>query len=249
MSGNGPGHRDGDVLAVDRDAVPLLALGVLAGVGALVVLGTSEVVLGVLGARTRRERLGVERAADAERDLFGGDGLAVLPRGVVTNGEGPLGVVLVVGAEVGGEVRDQHGLAILVADVLGQRPARERLLDRVARDEPSAGRVERVGARVAGEVDRDGPSRARTLDRGSGTLAPGVLAACPLVGPNPAVSPVAGPLCRSATAGSEGQQSSARPKGHRQTSPTHPLRSRQAMRRTRSQRSLTWASPPRLAGA
>ena len=82
-------HPDGDVLAVDRDTVPLLARGVLAGVGAVVGLGAGEVLREVPGARTRRELLGVERATDAERDLVGSDRLAVLPRGVVTNGEGP----------------------------------------------------------------------------------------------------------------------------------------------------------------
>ena len=47
---------------------------------------------------------------------------------------------------------------------------RERLLDRVARDGPAAGRVERVGAGVAGQVDRDGPAGGGALDLGGGAL-------------------------------------------------------------------------------
>ena len=192
----------------DGDAVPLLALGVLAGVGTLVVLAALEVRLGVLGARARREGVGVERAADAERDLVGGDGLAVLPRGVVTDGEGPLRVVVVGRAQVGGEVGDQQRLTVLVAGVLGQRAARERLLDRVARDGPPASRVERVGTGVAGQVDRDGAAGGRALDVCGGALALSVLAAALLGTEGPVRSSAAGATVvrRPAATGSEGQQ-------------------------------------------
>ena len=155
-------------------AVVLLAL---VGVGTLVVLAAQEVVLGVLGAGTRREGVGVERALDAPGDLLGGDGLAVLPLRVVADREGPLREVVVGRAQVGREVGDQHRLALLVTHVLRERAVGQRLLDRVAGDGPAVGRVERVGAGVAGQVDRDGPTSGGALDLGGGALTLGVLAA------------------------------------------------------------------------
>ena len=148
----------------------------LVGVGTVVAVSVSEVVLGVLGAGTRREGVGVERALDAPGDLLGGDRLAVLPRRVVADRERPLGEVLVGAAQVGREVRDEDHLAgLVVAGVLGQRPVRERLLDRVARHRPAVGRVEVLGARVVRQVHRDGAARRSALDLGRGALALWVL--------------------------------------------------------------------------
>ncbi len=170
--GEGLGHLDGDVLAVDLDTAPLRAgVVVLLGVGAFVLARTEEVGLGVLGTRTGREVLGVHRTADAERDLFSGDRLAGLPRGVVTDRERPLREVLVGRAQVGREVRDQDHVAGLgVAHVLGQRAARERLLDRVAGHRPATRGVQVGGTGVARQQHRDLAAGFGALDLGCGAL-------------------------------------------------------------------------------
>ncbi len=179
----------------------------LSDVRPVVLPGLPEVGLGVLGARTGRERLGVHRALDAPRDLLGSDRLAVLPRGVVADRERPLGVVVVGGAEVGGQVGDQHHLAGLgVAGVLRQRPVRQGLLDRVAGDGPAVGRVQRVRTGVAGQEDRDGPARRGTLDVGSGALTVRVLADLGGVGERPVGVRAAGVVARAATCGQRQQR-------------------------------------------
>src|SRR4029078_11241029 len=98
-------HRDRDLVAVDLDAVVLRAR---VGVHALVVGSTLEVHVRVVLAGAGREAGSVHAPGHAEGDVLGGDGLAVLPLHTGTDREGPLGVVVVVGAQVGGEVHDQH---------------------------------------------------------------------------------------------------------------------------------------------
>ncbi len=158
------------------------------------------------------------------------------------------------------------GWPLLVADVLRQRAAGERLLDRVARDGPSGGRVERVGTRVAGEVDGDGAASGSSVDLRCGALTLSVLGAPLLVAEGPVrASAVVAIVRRPATTGSEGQKSGASDERERLV-PLHAVqpfvfvltedgvfgacrdrgRSRVAQRRVLGSRASRTASPNRL---
>ena len=154
MSGNGLAILMVTVLR-RRTVMPSQSLA-LVGVGTVVVLGverSSALEYSVPGPDGKASESSERSMPQATSSAV--IGLAVLPRRVVTDGERPLGEVLVGRAEVGREVGDQHHLAgVVVAGVLGQRPVRERLLDRVARARTSrwSGRGPRGPGRPAGST-------------------------------------------------------------------------------------------------
>src|SRR4029079_2555690 len=112
-------HLDGDGVAVHSDA---LVAGARVGVHALVVGATLEVGVRVVLAGAGREGRRVHAAGHAEGDVLSRDLLAVLaPFHTGADRERPLGVVVVVSTEVGGQVGDQdHLLRGRVVPVLGQ---------------------------------------------------------------------------------------------------------------------------------
>ena len=135
-----------------------------------------------LVGRAVRELLDRERARDRVGHVLGLDVGAVLVLEAVTQGEGPLGVVLVGRTEVRGHVgRQDHVVGLGVVDVLRQRPG-DQVHDR--------GRVRVVGP---GGVERErdarrparSPSRPAPRPRGPHAVPP-ASASLPAPAPPPA---------------------------------------------------------------
>ena len=161
-------HLDRDRVAVDLDAL-VVAL----------VLERALVLVAVQEER-RLVRRAVRQLGDREGPLHRvGDVLGLHIRTVlvlqaVLEGEGPLGVVLVGLAEVGGHVRHQlHVVGVGVVDVLGQRPGDQVRQDRGRVGVVGLGRVQRR-RHVRGQ-HREGAALRRVRRHLEGALQVGVL--------------------------------------------------------------------------